>query len=46
MDMEWGLVTTMRGERIARIENYDDRAQALKAVGLMEGTRPPPESGL
>ena len=34
MDTEWGIVTTMRGERIARIENYDDRAEALKAIGL------------
>ena len=36
MDVAWGLVTTMRGERIARHEVYDDRAEALKAVGLEE----------
>jgi len=35
MDMEYAIVCTLRGDQIARIEAYDDRAEALKAVGLI-----------
>jgi ketosteroid isomerase-like protein len=34
MDVAWAIVTTVRGDRIARSEVYDDRAEALKAAGL------------
>ena len=36
MDVEWAMVTATRGDRLVRIEVYDDRAEALKAVGLEE----------
>jgi ketosteroid isomerase-like protein len=34
MDVKWAQIATLRDGRIARIEVYDDRAEALKAVGL------------
>jgi hypothetical protein len=34
--MEYAIVSTLRGDQMARIEVYDDRAEALKAVGLEE----------
>ena len=34
MDVHWATVTSTRGDRLGRIEVYDDRAEALKAVGL------------
>ena len=34
MDMEWGQVFMFRDGEIIRIDNYDDRAAALEAVGL------------
>jgi ketosteroid isomerase-like protein len=36
METAWAMVTTLRGDRLARAEVYDDRAEALKAVGLKE----------
>ena len=36
--MRWAMVMTVRNGKIIRIENYDDRAEALKAVGLEEET--------
>lgn len=34
MDMEWGQVVTVRDGKIMRVENYEDRGEALEAVGL------------
>jgi ketosteroid isomerase-like protein len=34
MDVAWAIVMAARGGRIVRFEVYDDRAEALKAVGL------------
>jgi ketosteroid isomerase-like protein len=36
MEVTWALISTVRGERNARGEVYEDRAEALKAVGLEE----------
>src|SRR4051794_9774664 len=36
MDMKWAMLATFRNGKIVRIENYDDRADALEAVGLSE----------
>jgi ketosteroid isomerase-like protein len=36
MDVAWAIVTAHRDGRIVRMEVYDDRAAALKAVGLEE----------
>lgn len=36
MDVAWAIVTAAREGRIVRVEVYDDRAKALKAVGLNE----------
>ena len=34
MEMEWGQVLTVQDGKIVRVENYEDRGQALEAVGL------------
>jgi ketosteroid isomerase-like protein len=34
MLVEWALITSTRGDRIERIETYDDRAEAVRAAGL------------
>jgi ketosteroid isomerase-like protein len=36
MDVAWAMVNTVRGGRLARAEVYDDRSEALEAVGLEE----------
>lgn len=36
LDMEMAQVATLRAGKITRLDNYDDRAEALKAVGLRE----------
>jgi ketosteroid isomerase-like protein len=36
MNMEWAQVITVRDGEITRLENYDDRAEALEAAGLSE----------
>jgi ketosteroid isomerase-like protein len=36
MEMQWAQVTTVRNERVARIDNYEDRAEALRDAGLTE----------
>jgi ketosteroid isomerase-like protein len=36
MDMQWAQIVTLRNDEIIRIENYEDRAEALEAVGLSE----------
>ena len=36
MDVAWAGVTAFRDGNMARYEVYDDRAAALKAVGLEE----------
>lgn len=36
MEMEWAQIGTVRDGKIARIDNYDDRSQALRAAGLGE----------
>jgi ketosteroid isomerase-like protein len=37
MDMEWAMIITFRDRKIIRLENYDDRREALEAVGLSDG---------
>jgi ketosteroid isomerase-like protein len=34
MEMVWGQISTVRNGKITRIDNYDDRAEALEAAGL------------
>jgi ketosteroid isomerase-like protein len=34
MEMEWGQVLTVQDGKIVRVENYEDRGEALEAVGL------------
>jgi ketosteroid isomerase-like protein len=34
MDMKWGQVVTVRDGEIIRVDNYEDRGEAFKAVGL------------
>jgi ketosteroid isomerase-like protein len=34
--MQWAMIVTVRDGQIIRLENYDDRAKALEAVGLSE----------
>jgi hypothetical protein len=34
MDFEWGQIATVRNGKMTRIENYDNRAEALEAAGL------------
>ena len=36
MDMKWGQVFTLRDEMIVRVENYDNRSEAVAAAGLAE----------
>jgi ketosteroid isomerase-like protein len=36
MEMEMAHVATLRNGKITRFENYEDRAEALEAVGLSE----------
>jgi ketosteroid isomerase-like protein len=36
MDVAWAMVASVRDGSIARMEVYDDRTAALKAVGLEE----------
>jgi hypothetical protein len=36
MDMRWAMITTVRDGKVIRMENYDDRREALEAVGLSE----------
>lgn len=36
VEMEWAQLLTLRDEKVVRIENYTDRAKALKAAGLSE----------
>jgi uncharacterized protein len=36
MDMRWAQIFTVREGQITRIENYDDPAETLEAVGLRE----------
>jgi ketosteroid isomerase-like protein len=36
MDMKWAMISTIRDGKTVRMDNYDDRRQALEAVGLSE----------
>ena len=36
MDMEMAQIATVRGGKVTRLDNYDDRADALEAAGLSE----------
>ena len=36
MDMESAQVATLRDGKVTRLENYEDRAEALEAAGLRE----------
>ena len=36
MDMKWGQVLTIRDHKIIRVENYEDRSEALETLGLSE----------
>jgi ketosteroid isomerase-like protein len=36
MEMVWAQISTLRDGKIVRIDNYDDRSEALEAVGLSE----------
>jgi ketosteroid isomerase-like protein len=36
LDMEMAQIATLRDGKITRLDNYDDRAEALEAVGLRE----------
>ena len=37
MDMETAQIATLRNGKVTRIDNYEDRAEALEAVGLRAG---------
>jgi ketosteroid isomerase-like protein len=39
LDMRMAQVTTIRDGKITRVDNYDDRAEALESVGLRERIR-------
>ena len=34
MEMEWALIATLRNGKLIRMDNYEDRAEALAALGL------------
>ena len=34
MDVKWALISTIRDNKVARIDVYESRQQALEAVGL------------
>ena len=34
MEMQWAQITTLRDGKTIRIDNYDDRSEALEAAGL------------
>jgi ketosteroid isomerase-like protein len=36
MEMKMAQIATVRDGKITRLDNYDDRAEALEAVGLRE----------
>lgn len=36
MHIKWGQIATVKDGKICRLDNYDDRAEALKAAGLSE----------
>ena len=36
MEMESAQVATLRGGKVTRLDNYEDRAEALEAAGLRE----------
>jgi ketosteroid isomerase-like protein len=36
MDMKWAQIYTVRDRLVTRIENFDDRSDALRAVGLSD----------
>jgi ketosteroid isomerase-like protein len=36
MEMKWAQIATVRGGKVLRIDNYDDRSDALEAAGLRE----------
>ena len=36
MEIEWAQIFTLRDGKITRIDNYDDRDDALEAAGLQE----------
>jgi uncharacterized protein len=36
MDMKWAMILTVGSGGIIRVNNYDDRREALEAVGLRE----------
>jgi ketosteroid isomerase-like protein len=36
MEMEWGQIATVSEGKMTRIENYDNRGEALEAAGLSE----------
>jgi ketosteroid isomerase-like protein len=36
MEMEMAQVATLRNGKVTRLDNYEDRAEALAAVGLPE----------
>jgi len=36
MDMKGAMITTVRDGKVIRMENYDDRREALEAAGLSE----------
>jgi ketosteroid isomerase-like protein len=36
MEMEMAQVATLRNGKVTRLDNYEDRAEALEAAGLPE----------
>lgn len=36
MDVKWALISTIRDDKVLRIDMYESRQQALEAVGLTE----------
>jgi ketosteroid isomerase-like protein len=36
MEIETAMIATLRDGKLIRIDNYEDRAEALEAVGLRE----------
>jgi hypothetical protein len=36
MDMETAMIATLRNGKLIRMDNYEDRGEALQAAGLRE----------
>ncbi len=36
MEIEWAQITTLRDDKIIRIDNYDERSKALEAAGVRD----------